>query len=210
MSDRRTIEEFQRAHSAEHQGPAILRANTAPASYGHVLPIAPVRQMLVSVPNETNTISEPTHLIEPQGSEAEPWVRTMHVHPPTNPPDLTELCRCLLDTGSDFNLVSERLLGELGLPLTHSEHERPILMGLGGARILPIGSVVLTWHMDCKKLINYSDIFWVISDDTPALFDVLIGKNWIKKYKALLRNPAVMLARPIGLDSSHNSTLGGC
>jgi hypothetical protein len=123
----------------------------------------------------------------------------------TNWPDLTEPCRCLLDTGSDFNLVSERILRELGQLFTRSERERPTLIGIGAVHILPIGSVVLTWHMDRKNR-KYSDIFWVISDDTPALFDVLIGKGWIKKYKAFLRNPEVMLTRQLGLHCSRIPT----
>jgi hypothetical protein len=160
--------------------------------------------MPTSMPKNDTTGSESTEGVYPLGSEAEPYVRTIHIHLDQDQGDLTELCRCLLDTGSDFNLVSQRTLRILGLQFT--EPKGPAVTGLGGAQILPIGSISLRWHMDRREQVSYCENFWVISDDTPPLFDVLLGKHWIKKHKALLRNPEVMLARSLRLHASHTLT----
>lgn len=163
--------------------------------------------MPTGMPKNKITDPESYERVDSLGSEAEPWVKTIHIHLDKDRPDLTELCRCLLDTGSDFNLVSQKTLRTLQLPFT--EREGPAVTGLGGAKILPIGSVLLTWHMDRRERVTYTKNFWVISDETPALFDVLVGKHWIKEHKALLRNPKVMLTRYLGLDSSPSRTCGG-
>lgn len=118
--------------------------------------------------------------------------RTIHIHFEKDQAEATEVRRCLIDTGSDFNLISESTVLDLGLEV--SRRRGPEVTGLGGAQIFPIGSLMLRWHMNHHSEITYYEPFYVISQDTPALFDVLIGKKWIKKYKALLRNDQVMHA----------------
>jgi hypothetical protein len=133
------------------------------------------------MPNESNAGFEPTKRVDSQESE-ELCAKTIHIHLDEDRADLTEPCRCLLDTGSEFDLVSERTLRNKRLSFARCEVS-PVT-GLGGFQILPIGSVLLKWHMDRKKQTTYHRTFLVISDDTPALFDVLIGKDWIVEHKA--------------------------
>ena len=118
-----------------------------------------------------------------------PWVRTLHFHLNKDQPSTTATSKCLLDSGSDLNLISQRFLHLLGLPLI--PHEAPTVTGIGGIPVIPIGSVILTWHMDSKEHFRYTRKFWVISNDTPALFDVLLGQRWIKETKAFLRNQEI-------------------
>jgi hypothetical protein len=129
-----------------------------------------------------------------QIKEPESFAGTVHIHLDENQRDRTQVCRFILDTGSDLNLVSESILRELGLSLTHSECEPPTIIGFGDAHILPIGSVFLTFHIDGKENKEYSEVFWVVSEDMPALFDLLFGKHWIKHHKALKRNSNIWLA----------------
>ncbi|KAF7507456.1 hypothetical protein GJ744_010387 [Endocarpon pusillum] len=194
----REIESLQCLDEVEHQNPAVHRSNTAPASYGHYLPIIPTPKTI----HPTSYI-----LAESPKSDAEPWVRTIHIHLDTAGPEVTKICRCLLDTGSDFNLISERTLSFLGL--TFYSHEGPAVIGVGGIPVVPIGSVVLTWHMDGKVDVKYCKQFWVISNKTPALFDVLLGKDWIKETKALLRNKEIMLAHCPSLHRGPTAAYGG-
>jgi len=148
--------------------------------------------MPMSVPNETK--------------EPESFAGTVHIHLDENqPPERTQVRRFILDTGADLNLVAERVLHDLGLPLSDSENEPPTLIGIGDAHVLPIGSVLLTFHIDGKTR-DYTEMFWVISEDTPPLFDLLFGKRWIKHHKALRRNHAVYLARHLRRHNSRNST----
>ena len=184
--DKQVVEQPQPQNDLGHKCSAVQRSSTAPASYGYVLPIAPAGSIAGSRSKE---------VVNYQGADAQPWVRTIHIHLDRDPP-LTEVCRCLLDTGSDFNLISQRTLRTLELQFT--AREEPTLTGIGGFQIFPIGSVVLTWHMDRYEKVAYHDTFLVISDDVRPLFDVLLGKDWIKKSKALLRNDKIMLARCLG------------
>ena len=206
-SGRRRKGHFQGLNEAEHEGLAVHRSNTAPASYGHVLPIQPARQTPTNMTNESNRGSISNEPGGPVGSEDDPWTKTMHIHLDKDRPEDTELCRCLLDTGSDFNLISETTLLTLHLPF--NKRRGPGVTGIGGAQIFPIGSVVLTWHMDGQRGKTYYETFWVISEDTPALFDVLIGKEWIKKTNALLKNPKVLLSRFLPLHLSPMGTRRG-
>jgi hypothetical protein len=183
---------LQRLDEAEHQGPAVLRSNTAPASYGYCLPIQSARQMSSNM-HESNGGLISNEPGGPVRSASEPWKRTIHIHLDENQPDLTQVCRCLLDTGSDFNLISQRILRKLKLSFTPGEEHA--VTGLGGVQILPIGSVLLRWHMDRHKEVTYFETFLVISDDTPAQFDVLIGNDWIMEQEALLPNLKILLAR---------------
>jgi hypothetical protein len=114
---------------------------------------------------------------------------TVHVHLDQNkPPDRTEVFRFLLDTRADLNLVAERVLHDLGMPLPNLDNEPPTLTGFDGVHILPIGSVILTFHIDGTTH-DYSEMFWIISDNTPPYFDLLFGflfgRRRIKHHKAL-------------------------
>jgi hypothetical protein len=140
--------------------------------------------------------------------DPESFTGTVHIHLDENlPPHRTQVCRYMFDTGAAVNLVAERVVHELGLPLIHSE-ERPTLIGLDAARIIPIGVVFLSFHIDGKKNFH-SDMFWVISEATPPLFDLLFGERWIIDNKALKKNHAVCLTRLHLGHSSRNPTLVG-
>ncbi|KAF7505017.1 hypothetical protein GJ744_001471 [Endocarpon pusillum] len=179
-SDSRIAEQPLPAADSRHQCSVVKRSNTAPASYGYVLPIATAQKITSAHPNEVVDSLR---------------AATIHIHPDREQPDLTELCRCTLDTGSDFNLVSERTLHTLKLPFTpFTTHEVPELTGLGGVPILPIGSVLLKWHMDRHKGVYYQETFYVISEAVQPLFDVLLGKEWLEENRALVRNNQVILA----------------
>lgn len=118
---------------------------------------------------------------------------TIHIHLDKSQPDPIQICRCLLDTGSDCNLVSERIVRSL--QLTVNEHEVDPVTPLGGIQILPIGTVELNWHMDNRKSVIYSESFLVVPETAQPSFDVILSNNWIEKYQAFQRNPRVMLAR---------------
>ncbi|KAF7506945.1 hypothetical protein GJ744_011076 [Endocarpon pusillum] len=127
--------------------------------------------------------------IHPPGIQCEfrPWERTIHIHLNKYRPFATELRSCILDTGSDFNYVSQRALRDLPLKVA-KDYEMSEISGLGG-RHLPIGSVFLTWHMDRQEHVVYGAIFWVLSDDELVEFEVILGLPWISERNALLRNP---------------------
>lgn len=93
--------------------------------------------------------------------------------------------RCRMDTGSDVNLISESTVLDLGLPFTRGRY--PELTGIGGAQVFPIGALLLRLRMSGHPEITFYERFYVISQDTPALFDALIGRKWIKDNKTLLR-----------------------
>lgn len=170
----------QHLDNCEHQSPAVQRSNTAPASCEHFCPIKTAPKIVQSA-----------------SRDSEPWVRTIHIHLDRLGPKATRICRCLLDTGSDLNLISQRILASLGLAFNPCRG--PPVTGIGGIEVAPIGSVVLTWHMDGRQNTKYSEQFWVISNNPPARFDVLLGSDWIMETGALLRNREIMLARCFGL-----------
>lgn len=173
---------------------AVRRSNTAPATYEYVLPIASA---------QTNAGSPPEGTVDSQGADTPSFAVTIHIHMNRDQPDETEVCRCMLDTGSDLNLVSQRTLRNLGLQFTH--RKGPTLTGLGNVPIFPVGFIMLTWHVNRHENITYWDKFWVISDDVHPLFDVLVCKDWIHNNKALLRNPEILLMRRLGWNFASSS-----
>lgn len=178
----------EKIHNLRIHVGAVRRSDTAPATYEHVLPIASA---------QTNAGSPP------EGTVDSPWAATIHIHMNRDQPDETEVCRCMLDTGSDLNLVSQRTLRNLGLQFTH--RKGPTLTGLGNVPIFPVGFIMLTWHVNRHEKITYSEEFWVISDDVHPLFDVLLGKDWIHDNNALLRNPKILLMRCLGWNFASSS-----
>jgi hypothetical protein len=128
----------------------------------------------------------------------------MRIHLANGQPNATGLCRCLLDTGSDLNLVSLRILRTLSLQFIGQQG--PKVTTAGGAQFFPIGDVLLKWHMDKREQVTYTANFWVVPDVPPALFDIVLGNQWIDKHKALQRNSSVMIARSLGFHPLPPST----
>lgn len=121
----------------------------------------------------------------------EPWTRTMHIRLDEHQPNKTEPRQCLFDLDSELNLVSERTLR--AMPLSFKAHPAPMIyLGPGSGNILAIGSVFLAWHMDRRKGVMYTDHFWVVPDDERLLFDVVLGKDWIRESGLLVRNRQIM------------------
>ncbi len=197
IPDREALEQPERPDNLGYRYSAVRRSKTAPASYGYILPIVSAGKIAGSPSNE---------MVDPQGADSQPCVVTIQIYLDRSIPDLTESCRCLLDTGSDFNLISQRTLRTLKLQFT--AREGPTLTGLGGVQIFPIGSVLLTWHMSHHKNVIYADTFLVISDDEQPLFDVLLGKDWIEESKALMRKPRILLSRKMSPPVNKNQSAG--
>jgi hypothetical protein len=135
----------------------------------------------------------------------EVFTTTIHIHYDRDQPDLTEPRRCLLDTGSDVNLVSQRTLRMLSLSMTECEDSVISL----GAQILLIGSTKLSWHVDCQEQKTYHTNFLVVADDIRPRFDFILGKDWIKENEALLHNPRVLLVHSLGSHFVLTSSSGG-
>lgn len=123
----------------------------------------------------------------------------MHIHLDNRWRGPTRIRRCIIDTGSDINLVTQRTLDALKLPYS-LDGEDPVY-GISGAPLLPIGSTVLTWHMDRHETI-YAQRFLIISDEAAVTFDVLLGKPWINMTGAVRPNLNVMLTQRPGLHPS--------
>lgn len=128
----------------------------------------------------------------------------MRIHLENGQPNATRLCRCLLDTGSDLNFVCLRILRTLSLQ--YIEVQGPKVTTAGGDQFFPIGNVPLTWHMDKREQVTYTANFWVVPDVPTALFDIVLGNEWINKNKALQRNPSVFIARSLGFHRLSPST----
>jgi hypothetical protein len=207
----RTTEQLEESSEVEHRSPAVPRFSTAPALSDIILTTEPTGRMPPSLPtampNGDTTLFEPNERRGPLGSESEQYTTTIHIHLDQHRPNLTEPSRCLLDTGSDFNLVSEETLHRLSIPF--NERKTPAMTLLGGVQFLPIGSVRLSWHMDKHKQVTYHEEFFVLSDSTKPFFDVLLGKDWIIRHRALLRNPKVLLVRHLGPQNVLTSMSGG-
>lgn len=101
----------------------------------------------------------------------------------------------MLDTGADLNFVSQKTLLNSQLQFVpRVPPEVPSVTGLGGDRIVPMGSIRLTWHVDTHTENIYSDEFWIIADSMRPPFDVLLGHQWIMEQGAFQPNPNVLLA----------------
>jgi hypothetical protein len=98
-----------------------------------------------------------------------------------------------LDPGSQVNLVSERILEELGYEYYHNKSMK-ILM-LGGSELQPVGDITLKWHLEGKEdkpgQVHTTD-FTVIAKDVPVSFDFLLGRGWCAETRALKKNPEVL------------------
>jgi len=95
-----------------------------------------------------------------------------------------------LDTGSEVNLVAERILEELGYEYYHNTDMN--ICTLGGKNIQPVGDITLKWHIEGRPDRMFSTDFLVIAKDIPVSFDFLLGRYCIGETKALLRNREVL------------------
>lgn len=95
----------------------------------------------------------------------------------------------LLDSGSDVNLVSERILDELKYPYYHNAGA---LCMLGKNELRTVGDITLKWHVARKPDQVYTTNFTVIAKDVQLGFDFLLGRGWCKETKALIKNPKVL------------------
>jgi hypothetical protein len=95
-----------------------------------------------------------------------------------------------LDSGSQVNLVSERILIELGYEYYHNK-DMSIFM-LGGSELQPVGDITLKWHVQGKPDRVHSTDFTVIAKDVQVSFDFLLGRGWCAETGALIRNQEVL------------------
>ncbi|KAF7504835.1 hypothetical protein GJ744_001701 [Endocarpon pusillum] len=175
----------------------------APARAGQASQVVQAERTPARMANENITALESSGPVGSVNLEAETWTATMHIIPDRRQRDRTRIRRCLVDTGSDINLVSKKTLDDL--QLRYDPNVEDLVYGISGHPLLPIGSIVLTWHMDGQAAV-YSQKFSVIPDEIPVAFDVLLGKPWINKAGALRRNSKVLtLTRRLGLHHRHNS-----
>ena len=96
-----------------------------------------------------------------------------------------------LDPGSQVNLVSERILEELGYGYYHNRN-MSIFM-LGGEELQPVGDITLKWHREGKPDRVHITNFTVIAKDVPVSFDFLLGRGWCAETRALVKNQEVLL-----------------
>lgn len=96
---------------------------------------------------------------------------------------ITTSRRCLIDTGSDLNIITRRALQGL------QSDVRPLsgyLNGAGG-RAEIIGRTDLTWHLKrgCdpvrRRRLNRSNSFVVVDPTVPYKFDCILGEPWIQE-----------------------------
>jgi hypothetical protein len=95
-----------------------------------------------------------------------------------------------LDTGSEINLVAERILEELGYEYYHNTDMS--ICTLGRRNVQPVGDITLKWHIEGRPDRVFSTDFLVIAKDIPVSFDFLLGRHCITETKALLRNREVL------------------
>ncbi|KAL2436515.1 hypothetical protein ABEF95_011512 [Exophiala dermatitidis] len=98
-------------------------------------------------------------------------------HPATTPR------RVLLDTGAEFNLISHGAFAELHL----TEHlNNDFVRSIGGTTKLE-GTVSLDWHFPSlvpslnHPLILHRAPFHILPPDADAMFDCIIGRQWIQE-----------------------------
>jgi hypothetical protein len=197
---------FSRAQSSH------LTSNTTPANHvGRLrywahkamrLPGA-FRKTLRKVRKVSRNISE-THIeidtckiFVPRASGAtrQCWSIEMQIHKQgDNGPESTTPRRGLVDTGSNYELVSERILDELNLEAYL--HAVPRITGIEGPRggVWPIGTYTLPWHVAGKPEKPYNTEFFVISRKIDCQFDFILGRGWINASGAVRQNSDVMFA----------------
>jgi hypothetical protein len=93
-----------------------------------------------------------------------------------------------LDSGSEVNLVSERILDELNYPYYYNAGALYML----GNELQTVGDITLKWHVAGKPDQVYTTDFTVIAKDVPLSFDFLLGRGWCTETRALIRNPEVL------------------
>lgn len=122
-----------------------------------------------------------------EGSDDEPpqFIVHMAVHKPgVTKPEHTTPRRGLLDTGSNVNVVSAKVVDELNMTPWCERSQINTL----GIPVTTTGVVTVRWHVDGRPEKLYYTQFWVIPPDIECAFDFLIGSSWIRHTKALIPN----------------------
>ena len=93
-----------------------------------------------------------------------------------------------LDTASDVNLISEKVVTELGMSM--ERYNGPPCSPLGGPLMHPIGEIELEWHV-YKRAKTYTTRFAVLKNDHSRHFDGLFGHETIRIVGFYLTNTDV-------------------
>lgn len=90
----------------------------------------------------------------------------------------TKLRVTCLDGGSDFDVISQQVVNDLGLQSEEytGEAARPV----GGASYNPEGYITLDWHVS-GRVKTYKTKFTVFNTAYSEDFDVLLGRHTIKR-----------------------------
>ena len=83
--------------------------------------------------------------------------------------------QAILDTGATPNVISHRVVRELGLEMGQYKGGKiaPI-----GEMFLPIGTITFEWHV-VERIVTYRTCFGVLEDKYSKDFDILLGKDTI-------------------------------
>lgn len=151
---------------------------------------ASLRSVIFTNPNGMSSDQFGAPSISTEVSNDGDWTIDMQIHlPGILPPDHTAPRRGLLDTASAIHLVSQRVLD--GLHLQPHLQRSPIIVTLGNHQVTPIGFIHILWHVLHHPAKQYLTKFWVVEENLEVSFDFLICSRWIKRNRALLRNPEV-------------------
>ncbi|KAI4163494.1 MAG: hypothetical protein LQ342_003001 [Letrouitia transgressa] len=99
-----------------------------------------------------------------------------------------------LDSGSAYNLISQRKADELGLHLKSYQTER-IVSGLGTTTVRALGWVKFQYIVSNKESDRYNAKFTVLENNDCDGFDILLSRSEIEKRKFYMRNHAVLLVQ---------------
>lgn len=102
--------------------------------------------------------------------------------------DIKAFRRATLDTGAMLNVVAESALADLERFPRSPWSDGP-LDALGSV-IIPKGRVRIMWRVRSRK-ISYITDFAIIEDDQAKGFDMLLGAEFIRKNRFLIKDPSV-------------------
>ncbi|KAL8811412.1 MAG: hypothetical protein Q9200_001815 [Gallowayella weberi] len=131
-------------------------------------------------------------LLEDESEPSVPRSFIIALHLPDEQPEKQGTAHrvACLDTGSDFNVISQEVVDELGLQI--QPYTGVLAKPVGGVSFLPVGEITLSWHVwGFHK--TYTTKFVVFSKDYSKDFDVLLGRFTINEVGFFVKNRNVWL-----------------